>query len=203
MVSQDLTVADGVDAFITLRRSSSEAGLRSNSAKLLPDELPGTIECGTLLNGDEQQPRRHRPGSLDAEHGSERSIPSELDSDAGDFNMPNELDSEPGENCCRLVCCNTSLPIGGSSLDAEHGSERSIRGELDSDAGDFNMPNELDSEPGENRCRLVCCNTTLPIGGSSLDAEHGSERSIRGELDSDAGDFNMPNELDSEAGENC
>ncbi|MCP4467499.1 MAG: hypothetical protein GY813_12210, partial [Halieaceae bacterium] len=32
---------------------------------------------------------------------------------------------------------------------------------------------------------------------------HGSERSIRGELDSDAGDFNMPNELDSEAGENC
>ncbi len=150
MVSQDLTVADGVDAFITLRRSSSEAGLRSNSAKLLPDELPGTIERGTLLNGDEQQPRRHRPGSLDAEHGSERSIPSELDSDAGDFNMPNELDSEPGENCCRLVCCNTTLPIGGSSLDAEHGSERSIRGELDSDAGDFNMPNELDSEPGEN-----------------------------------------------------
>ena len=99
MVSQDLTVADGVDAFITLRRSSSEAGLRSNSAKLLPDELPGTIERGTLLNGDEQQPRRHRPGSLDAEHGSESNIPSELDSDAGDFNMPNELDSEPGENC--------------------------------------------------------------------------------------------------------
>jgi hypothetical protein len=56
VVSQDLTVADGVDAFITLRRSSSEAGLRSISAKLLPDELPGTIERGTLLNGDEQQP---------------------------------------------------------------------------------------------------------------------------------------------------
>lgn len=112
MVSQDVTIADGVDAVITLRRSPSEAGLCNISTERLPD----AIEQGTLSNRSKQQTRSHGGGkhgdcsssdtspqisgsSLEAEPGSERSIPTELDSDCGDRSMPTELDSELGVSC--------------------------------------------------------------------------------------------------------
>ena len=47
----------GTDVIIfTMGNTDMEMKLSFPETKALPDELPGTIERGTLLNGDEQQP---------------------------------------------------------------------------------------------------------------------------------------------------